>query len=101
MLDIFRRLDLDVPNLIARALQNTFGIFEYGSFIKSEIDVLSINRDVKDSVPQTVTGAITDCDRTVGVVDVFITGRHLFEHEGAQVKRQIPDRTVVWLEEFD
>src|SRR5437660_6549335 len=90
-----------MPNLIALALQNAFRIVQSRAFIESEIHMLRVNRDVKDTIAQTIAGAVANRDRAVSVVNVFVAWRHLFEHQRTKLQSKIPNFAVVRLEKLD
>src|SRR2546423_2933226 len=55
---------------------------------------------MEDAVAQTLAGAVADRYRTVRVVNVFITRRHLSKHQRAQLQSEIANRRFVGLKKF-
>src|SRR5258706_5530153 len=100
-LDILSCLDGDVANAIADTLENPFRIIECSPVVETQVDVLGIDRNVKDPVTQTVAGAEANRHSAVGVVNIFIARRHFFEHQRTQLQSQILNFAIVGLEKLD
>src|SRR5438874_13055525 len=89
-----------MPDAIARAFENAFWIVERGAIVESEVRAFRVNGDVEDAVAQPIAGAISDCHGTVGVVNILVTRRHLFEQKRAQSQREIAHLAIVRLEKL-
>jgi hypothetical protein len=84
-----------MADTIALAFENSFRIRKSRTLIKSKVHVFGIDCNVKNPIAQTLATAVADSDGAVRVIDVLVTGRHLFEHERPKLESEIANLRIV------
>lgn len=80
-----------MTNSTSSPLEQSLFVIEFSAMIETDIHVSGVYGDVNYAIFESIARSITQGHRAISVINVFGAWRHLFQHEGASEKRQVPN----------